>query len=243
MVQNSKSSAVNTQMTIEHKDEPHYIGHRRRLKEKFLNTPSDAFTDYEILELMLFQAIPRKDVKPLAKSLINKFGSLDNILHLSYDKLSEFKGVNDNIFISLKLIKELINRTLQEKVIKKNVISSWGDVINYLKFNMEHLKTEEFRVLFLNKKNILIADEVMSSGTIDQTMAYPREIIKRALFHEAGALILVHNHPSGSTKPSRSDIELTHEITKSCKAVNITVHDHVIIAKNQFYSFKSNLLL
>lgn len=243
MVQNNTSDTSNIIQVKKYKEEPYYIGHRKRLKEKFLNTPSDSFTDYEILELMLFQAIPRKDVKPLAKELINKFDNLDNIVHINYDKLQEFKGVNDNIFISLKLIKELISRTLQEKIIKKNVISSWGDVINYLKFNMEHLKTEEFRVLFLNKKNILIADEIMSSGTIDETIAYPREIIKRALFHEAGALILVHNHPSGNTKPSRNDIELTHEIVKSCRAINITVHDHVIIAKNQFYSFKSNLLL
>lgn len=242
MVQNNRSITEKVFVNRK-KEDPYYLGHRKRLKEKFLNTPSGSFTDYEILELILFQTIPRRDVKPIAREMIDKIGSIDNILHANYNKLDDIKGVNDSMLICLKLMKEVLNRVLREKAMKKNVISSWGDVLNYLKFAMENLQTEEFRILFLNKKNILIADEIMSHGTIDQTTAYPREIIKRALFHEAGALILVHNHPSGNTKPSRSDIDLTREIVNSCKAVNVTVHDHVIVAKNQFYSFKSNMLL
>lgn len=243
MSQNNQSITKKNLMHKKKKEDPYYIGHRKRLKDKFLNTHSDSFTDYEILELILFQAIPRRDVKPIAKEMINKIGNLDNILHSNPNKLDDIKGVSDNVRVCLKLMKEVLNRVLQEKVIKQNVISSWGDVLNYLKFAMGNLKTEEFRILFLNKQNTLIADEIMSHGTIDQTIAYPREIIKRALFHEAGALILVHNHPSGSTKPSRSDIDLTNEIVSGCKAVNVTVHDHVIVTKNQFYSFKSNMLL
>ena len=129
------------------------------------------------------------------------------------------------------------------QVINTNVIGSWGALLEYLKFNMGNLQIEQFRVLFLNKKNSLIADEIMATGTIDQTPVYPREIIKRILAHEAAAIILVHNHPSGSAKPSSSDIELTAQIVNACKAVNVSVHDHVIIGKSEYYSFKTNMLL
>ena len=145
--------------------------------------------------------------------------------------------------MNLKIIKELINRVLANQVLKQNVIGSWSALLEYLKFNMSNLRLEQFRVLFLNKKNILIADEIMATGTIDQTPVYPREIIKRILTHEAGAIILVHNHPSGNTKPSNSDIDLTTQIVNACKTVNVSVHDHVIIGKGEFYSFKTNMLL
>ncbi|MFK7967873.1 MAG: RadC family protein [Rickettsiaceae bacterium] len=145
--------------------------------------------------------------------------------------------------MNLKIIKELINRVLANQVLKQNVIGSWSALLEYLKFNMSNLRLEQFRVLFLNKKNILIADEIMATGTIDQTPVYPREIIKRILIHEAGAIILVHNHPSGNTKPSNSDIDLTTQIVNACKTVNVSVHDHVIIGKGEFYSFKTNMLL
>jgi DNA repair protein RadC len=136
-----------------------------------------------------------------------------------------------------------MNRVLINQVMNRNIIGSWGALLEYLKFNMGNLQIEQFRILFLNKKNSLIADEIMATGTIDQTPVYPREIIKRILVHEAGAIILVHNHPSGSAKPSTSDIELTVQIVNACKTVNVSVHDHVIIGRGEYYSFKTNMLL
>jgi DNA repair protein RadC len=222
---------------------PHYVGHRKRQKDKFLKNPPSTFDDYELLELMLFQVIPRRDVKPLAKELLHKFGNFNNLINLNKEKLSEINGTNENIFLNFQIIKEILNRILAGKVLQQNVISSWGALLEYLKFNMSNLHIEQFRVLFLNKKNILIADEVMATGTIDQTPVYPREIVKRALAHEAGAIILVHNHPSGSPNPSNSDIDLTTHIVNACKTVNVNVHDHVIIGKGEYYSFKTNMLL
>lgn len=222
---------------------PHYAGHRERLKKKFLENSPAAFSDYELLELLLFQSVPRKDVKPLAKELLQIFGSFNKLINTSREKLLEIRGVNTAIFLSLQITKELINRTLACQVIKKNVISSWGALLEYLKFNMGSLALEQFRVLFLNKKNILIADEIMTSGTIDQAPIYPREILKRVLWHEAGSIILVHNHPSGSAKPSPSDVDQTTQIVNACKTINVNVHDHVIIGKDEYYSFKTNMLL
>ncbi len=222
---------------------PHYVGHRKRQKEKFLKNAPDSFSDYELLELLLFQAIPRRDVKPLAKEIIQKFGNFNNLIHANKQKLSEIKSINDNILINFQIIREISNRILKNKVIKKNAISSWSALISYLQFNMSNLAIEQFRVLFLNKKNILIADEIMATGTIDQTPVYPREIVKRALLHEAGAIILVHNHPSGNSSPSKSDIDLTTHIVNACKSININVHDHVIMGKGNYYSFKTNMLL
>lgn len=225
------------------KQDPHYVGHRKRQKDKFLSASADSFSDYELLELLLFQAIPRKDVKPLAKEMLQKFGHLKNIVNAEKKEILAIKGTNENTLLGLKIIREMIHRVLEERVINRNAISSWSALLDYLKFNMSQLKIEQFRVLFLSKKNILIADEIMANGTIDQTPVYPREIIKRSLFHEAGAIILVHNHPSGSTKPSSADIDLTTKIVQACQAVNVTVHDHVIIGNEEFYSFKSNMLL
>ena len=222
---------------------PHYVGHRKRQKDKFLKNSPSSFSDYELLELMLFQSIPRKDVKPLAKELLNKFGNLNNLINVDNENLSEVQGTNKSIFIHLQIIKELMNRALVGQVMNQNVIGSWSALLEYLKFNMGNLRLEQFRVLFLNKKNALIADEIMATGTIDQTPVYPREIIKRVLVHEAGSIILVHNHPSGNAKPSNSDIELTMQIVNACKTVNVGVHDHVIIGKSGYYSFKTNMLL
>ena len=223
--------------------EPHYLGHRKRLKEKFLSAP-DALGDYELLELLLFQSIPRRDVKPLAKELLQKLGGLNQVINADLPQILEIAGSgNNNIYLNFQIIRQLISKLLKEQVINRNAISSWSDLLNYLKFNMGNLKLEQFRVLFLNKKNIIIADEIMSNGTIDQTSVYPREVIKRCLYYEAGAIILIHNHPSGSSKPSQADIELTNKIVESCKAINVTIHDHVIISSSEFYSFKSNMLL
>ncbi|WP_375327049.1 RadC family protein [Candidatus Tisiphia endosymbiont of Nemotelus uliginosus] len=221
---------------------PHYMGHRQRLKQR-LNCSPDNLLDYELLELILFLVIPRRDVKPLAKELMEKFGDFSGLLNSNKEKLLSVKGTNENLYINFIILRELINRMLKQKVIKQNIISSWSVLIDYLKTVMGSLQLEQFRVLFLNKKNILLADEILSHGTIDQAAIYPREIIKRALFNEASAIILVHNHPSGNSKPSNTDILLTNTIVKTCAHMNILVHDHVIIAGNEYFSFKSNMLL
>ncbi|MCC8372257.1 MAG: DNA repair protein RadC [Rickettsia endosymbiont of Pseudomimeciton antennatum] len=223
-------------------DTPHYIGHRQRLRQRIIMS-AENLADYELLEMILFSVIPRKDVKPLAKELLTRFGSLADLINTDKEKLLNIKGTNDNLYINFVIMRELTNRMLKQKVINQNVISSWSILIDYLKATMGNMKTEQFRILFLNKKNVLIADEVLSQGTIDQATIYPREIIKRALFNEAGAIILVHNHPSGVSKPSNTDIKLTHKIVETCANVNISVHDHVIIAANEYFSFKSNMLL
>ncbi|MDD9334980.1 MAG: DNA repair protein RadC [Rickettsiaceae bacterium] len=223
-------------------DIPHYIGHRQRLRQRII-VSAENLADYELLEMILFSVIPRKDVKPLAKELLTQFGSLANLINADKEKLLNIKGTNDNLYVNFVIMRELTNRMLKQKVINQNVISSWNVLIDYLKATMGSMKTEQFRILFLKKKNVLIADEILSQGTIDQATIYPREIIKRALFNEAGAIILVHNHPSGVSKPSNTDIELTHKIVETCANMNISVHDHVIITANEYFSFKSNMLL
>ena len=232
-------------MSLENKtkEKPHHFGHRKRLKSKFLKTNPTGFSDYELLELVLFQSVPRRDVKPLAKSLLSAFGGFNRLVHSEKEKILAVDGATESIYLQLRIINEMLNRVLAERIENKNVISSWSALLEYLKFNMNCLKVEQFRVLFLNKKNVLIADEIMTTGTIDQAPVYPREVVKKALFYEASALILVHNHPSGNPKPSSSDIDLTSQIIGACKTINVIVHDHVIIGGNDYYSFKSNMLL
>lgn len=222
---------------------PHYIGHRKRLKNKFLQNGDLGLNDYELLELILFQAIPRRDVKELAKKLLDKFTDFQQLVNVEKEKLMEVNGVNENVYLQIRLLKVTLNRIFKEKITKKNIISSWSALLDYLKATMEQLRIEQFRVLFLNKRNSLIDDLVMGTGTIDQAPVYPREIVKKALYYEAAALILVHNHPSGNSQPSNADIELTKQIVTACKIVDVAVHDHVIIGDNEYYSFKSNLLL
>lgn len=224
------------------KDAPHYLGHRKRLRERVTGS-AESLADYELLELILFLAIPRKDVKPLAKELLEQFGNLANLINTDKTKLLSIKGTNETLYANFAIMRELISRVLKQKVINHNVIGSWSMLMDYLKATMGNIKIEQFRILFLNKKNMLIADEVLSRGTIDQATIYPREIIKRALLNEASAIILVHNHPSGVSAPSNSDIELTNKIVETCSNMNIAVHDHVIIAANEYFSFKSNMLL
>jgi len=231
------------EIAIEEEVIPHYTGHRKRVKERFITAGAASFSDYELLELMLFSAIPRKDVKPLAKKLLDNFKSITDLINIDKERLLSITGTNENLYINFAVIRELINRVLKHKIINKNIIGSWGSLIDYLKVNMGNMKLEQFRVLFLNKKNILIADEILSQGTIDQAAVYPREVIKRALFNEASSIILVHNHPSGSPDPSKADIDTTNRIVEICNTINIAVHDHVIISNNKYFSFKSNLLL
>lgn len=224
------------------KSRPHFVGHRSRLKERFNQMPS-ALHDYEILELVLFWSLPRKDTKPLAKLLLKEFGTLANLLHADLDKILTFKEVTKSIHTNFTIIRELLNRVLKNNVINKHIISSWSALLEYLQSVMGNLKTEQFRILFLNKKNMIISDEIQSQGTVDQTSVYTREVVKRALFHEATAIILTHNHPSGDPTPSKADIELTQDIVQACATFNITVHDHVIISKKKHFSFKSEYLL
>jgi DNA repair protein RadC len=224
-------------------DSPHYFGHRTRIKERFLKSPRGTFSELELLEMILFWSIPRKDVKPIAKTLIKSFGNLTGIVNANYDKLINTKELSHHTIINILLLKEILEKILHGEIIKKNILSSWSALIDYLKVSMGASKTEQFRILFLNKKNILLADEVQPYGTVDQTPIYPREVVKRALFYEASAIILVHNHPSGNPTPSGADIAVTKQIMEACKTVNISIHDHVIVTNKDIYSFKSNLLL
>ena len=219
-------------------------GHRQRVKDKFLKSSAESLEDYELLEIVLFSSFPRRDVKPIAKKLLKEFGSLKAIINCDLYNFMQLEFVNKSMYISFAVIKEILRRVLMDNGQKQeSILSSWHSLVDYLKIHIGNNHTEQFRVLFLNKKNILIADEVQTSGTIDQTAIYPREIIRRCLFHGAASLILVHNHPSGNPNPSRSDIELTKIIVQACEPFGISVHDHVVVAGNKIFSFKSNLLL
>lgn len=219
-------------------DKPHYTGHRDRLRERFLAAP-EALPDYEILELLLFMAIPRRDVKPIAKILIARFGNLAGVLNAGAAELTGVEGVSENTAAALQTIRAAGLRLLKQEIVQRPVLASWQRLLDYLHAAMAHEKKEHFRLLFLNKKNELIADEVQQSGTVDHTPAYPREIMKRALEVGATALILVHNHPSGDASPSKADIEMTKQILAAAAPFNIMVHDHLIVSRTGTVSFKS----
>ena len=221
----------------------HASGHRDRLRERFKRAGVEGVQDYELLELILFRAIPRRDVKPLAKELIAKFGGFAEALSAPMARLMEVKGVSENVALEMKIAQAAALKLAQARVLKRPVISSWNDLIAYCRAAMADEATEMFRILFLDKKNILIADEVQQRGTVDHTPVYPREVVKRALELGASALILVHNHPSGDPTPSRADIEMTNQIAKAASALNIRVHDHIVIGKAHEASFKSLGLL
>ena len=214
-------------------------GHRERLKDRFLKSSEHELPDYEIIELILFFANPRTDMKPLAKNLLAKYNDIGSILAADYDNLKEFPGINNSAMTLFKLIKETSVRIAKESIINKSVISSWENVIEYLRTSMGYSPIEIFRVIYLNKNNIIISDETLQEGTVDQVNIYPREILKRSIILDATAIILVHNHPSGKAKPSISDIELTNNISTILAPLNIVIHDHVIITNNKYYSFKS----
>lgn len=224
-------------------DAPHHLGHRERLREKFSDGLGAGLHDYELLELFLFNAIPRRDVKPLAKQLIAAFGDLGGVAAAPVDQLEEIKGVSRKVALDLKLLLAISGRMAREGVIGKPVVSSWSALVNYCRTAMQHARTEEFRVLFLDKKNRLIADEVLSKGTVDHTPVYPREVLKRALAHEASALILVHNHPSGDPTPSGADVTMTKAIADAAKPFDIVLHDHLVIGRETTASFRTLGLL
>lgn len=225
------------------KKKPHYHGHRDRLRQRFVQGGPDALADYEMLELILFMAIPRRDVKPLAKTLLDKFDNLAGVLNAPLSMLTQVDGLSENSAIALKAVQSCAQRMMKQDIMKKPVLNSWSRLMNYCQATMAHEQKEHFRILFLNKKNELIADEVQQTGTVDHTPAYPREIMKRALELSATALILVHNHPSGDPTPSDADIDMTYAIKAAGEPFQIVVHDHIIVSKNGTTSFRNEGLM
>lgn len=218
-------------------------GHRERLRTRFLKGGAEAMPDYELLELTLFAAIPRRDTKPMAKALLTRFGSFAEVIAAPKARLLEVKGVGENVVHHLKIVEAAAQRLAKTRVINRPVLSSWTALLDYCTTIMARAPNEEFRILFLDRKNVLIADEVQNRGTVDHTPVYPREIIKRALELSASAIILVHNHPSGDPAPSKADIQMTREVASTAKAMGIAVHDHLVIGRSGHASFKSLGLL
>ena len=222
---------------------PHYHGHRERLRKRFLDAGSDAVSDYELLELILFRAIPQKDVKPIAKDLIEKFGSFAEVIAAPPKRLREIKGIKDAAVAEFKIIHAAANRLARGQVKKRTVLSSWSSVLDYCRTAMAFAEKEQFRILFLDKRNQLIADEVQQTGTVDHTPVYPREVVKRALELSATAIILVHNHPSGDPTPSRADITMTQAIVDVAKPLGVMLYDHIIVGKEGHASLKGLRLI
>jgi DNA repair protein RadC len=214
-------------------------GHRQRLRERFMKGGADAVPDYELLELVLFRAIPRRDTKELAKRLLARFGTFAEVINAPEPRLREVKDVGDAVITELKLVRAAALRLMQGEISRKPVLSSWASVTEYCRAAMAFEEREQFRILFLDKKNKLIADEIQQEGTVDHTPVYIREIVKRALELASSAVILVHNHPSGDPTPSRADIEMTRQIVNAAKPLGITVHDHIIVGRDGHASFKA----
>lgn len=221
----------------------HQKGHRERLKARFRKGGLSALADYELLELQLMTAIPRRDVKPLAKELIKTFGSYAEVISAEPERLADVSGVGENVITILKLAEATAQKLAEGAVLEKPVLNNWQALLDYCSAQIAYKKKEQFRVLFLDRRNRLIADEKMQEGTIDHTPVYPREIIKRALELGSSAIILVHNHPSGNPAPSRDDIEMTKQINQIGKQLGVNLHDHLIISKGGHSSFKSMNLL
>jgi DNA repair protein RadC len=220
--------------------QPSYIrDHRRRLRERFLAGGAAAVPDYEMLELVLFRAIPRRDVKPLAHALLTRFGDFAGLLSAPAERLAEVAGVGDAVITELRVVEAAAHRLAQARVMGRHAISSWTALISYCRASMAHRGTEQFRVFYLDRKNVLIADEEQARGTVDHVPVYPREVVKRALLLDASALILVHNHPSGDPTPSQADITMTAEIARAAEALGLVLHDHVIIGKSAEVSFRA----
>ncbi len=225
------------------KSKSHNEGHRQRLRERFIIGGADALPDYELLELLLFMAIPRRDVKPIAKELLSTYGSLSALMNAPHGSLSQMDGISENTATAIKAVTAIAHRMIKQEIIKQPVLNNWTRLMDYCHMSMDFETKEHFRILFMNKKNMLIADEVQASGTVDHTPAYPREIMKRALELGATAMILMHNHPSGDPKPSKADIEMTRQIIEASRPFNITVHDHIVMARGCHFSFKQEGLI
>jgi DNA repair protein RadC len=225
------------------KEGPHYHGHRERLRARFREVGPEALADYELLELVLFRALPRRDVKPLAKALLARFGSFAETVSASPARLAEVEGMGEAVATELKIIEAAAQHLARGRLQKRPVLSSWSVVLDYCRASMAFAEKEQFRILFLDKRNQLIADEVQQKGTVDHTPVYPREILKRALELSATALVLVHNHPSGDPTPSRADIQMTKSIIDVARPLGIEVHDHIIVAKDGHASLKGLRLI
>jgi DNA repair protein RadC len=222
---------------------PHFHGHRERLKARFRESGAAAVADYELLELLLFLALPRRDTKPIAKALLTRFGSFSEVLAAPEARLGETAGVGEAVIHLLKLVQASAQRYAKDAVRERPVLDRWSAVIDYCRASMAYQPVEQFRILFLDKKNALIADEVQQSGTVDHTPVYPREVVKRALEVGATALILVHNHPSGDPTPSAADIAMTKQVVDIARPLGIAVHDHIVVGKHGHSSFKGLQLL
>lgn len=219
---------------------PSYIAdHRTRLRTRFREGGAAALPDYEMLELVLFRAFPRQDVKPLARLLLDSFGDFNRVITASPARLSMIKGVGEAVITELKIVEAAAQRMMRARVLNRPVLSSWDALLDYCHTAMSHRETEQFRILFLDRKNVLIADEEQAKGTVDHVPVYPREVVKRALELNACALILVHNHPSGDPTPSESDLTMTLQIQEAAQVLGIILHDHLIIGKSRELSFRS----
>jgi DNA repair protein RadC len=235
--------AAGTQLPLIKEDEAPHAGHRQRLKQRFVDGGPEALPDYELLELLLFSAIPRRDTKPMAKRLLQRFGSFAEVINAPVERLKEVQGVGDAAVMQLKLVRASALRLMQKGILQRPVLTSWNAVLDYCRAAMGYEAREQFRILFLDKKNRLIADEVQQQGTVDHTPVYVREVVKRALEHSASAIILVHNHPSGDPAPSRADIDMTRQIIDAAKPLGIAIHDHIIVGRQGHASFKGLKLI
>jgi DNA repair protein RadC len=222
---------------------PHYHGHRERLRERFREAGPDALSDYELLEAVLFRAQPRRDVKPLAKTLIATFGSFAEVISAPVARLAEVKGLGNASITELKLVQAAASRLLRGEVKKRPALSSWSAVLDYCRTAQAFADKEQFRILFLDKRNQLIADEVQQTGAVDHTPVYPREVVKRALELSATALVLVHNHPSGDPTPSHADVQMTQQIIAVASPLGISVHDHIVVGREGHASLKGLKLI
>ena len=217
---------------------PHFHGHRQRLKDRFLTTGGDRLADYELMELVLFQALPRRDVKPLAKDLLDRFGSFAGVATAEASLIRQVPGAGDAVVVALKTVATAAERLARDELASAPVLANWDKLLKYCRTAMSREGREQFRVLYLNRKNVLIKDEVQWRGTIDHTPLYPREVVKRALELQAAALIMVHNHPSGDPTPSQADIDMTRQVAEAAQSMGIVLHDHLIIAKSGHTSFR-----
>ena len=222
---------------------PHYFGHRDRLRARLRDAGPDALADYEFLELVLFRALPRRDVKPLAKALLQRFGSFAEVIAAPPALLREVEGIGDAAVAELKIVQGAAARLARGEVRQRPVLSSWSSVLDYCRAAMAFAERESFRILFLDKRNQLIADEVQQTGTVDHTPVYPREVVRRALELSATALVLVHNHPSGDPTPSHADIQMTKQIVDVARSLGIEVHDHIIVGREGHASLKGLQLM
>ncbi len=222
---------------------PHWKGHRDRLRRRLLDRGPKALEDYELLEVLLFAIIPRRDVKPLAKTLMKRFGSLSAFLAADRHELMQIDGIGEHASSHILTLREILSRAAQEPIKGRPLISSWNALLGYVRHELQHETREQLRVLFLDRKNQLIADEVLGFGTVDHAPVYPREVARRAIELAASSLILVHNHPSGDPTPSRSDIDMTRGLIDALSAFDITIHDHLIVARHGIVSFKSQGLI